>query len=244
MTSDTEGSGRGGNIYLTARQVRLQDGGTFSASSRGTGRAGDIVIGVLERFESQGGAVTTESERAGGGSIEIRAGQSVFLQDSPITTTVRGGGGDAGNITIDSRSVILNRSQISANAFEGAGGNIRIMADYFVPSADSQVDASSSLGIDGTVEISALDVDMSATEGLPVDFFDAPKLLRERCARRRGKVSSFIVIKHEGLPPEPDALLSGSYVGKVRAKGELQKLTGIPSSRWALDKRALWGCKG
>jgi large exoprotein involved in heme utilization and adhesion len=36
-----------------------------------------------------------------------------------------------GNITIDPQYVILNDSQIIANAYEGTGGNIRIIADVF-----------------------------------------------------------------------------------------------------------------
>jgi hypothetical protein len=207
ISTDTQGSGVGGNIHLTARQVRLQDGGTISASSRGTGRAGNILLDVLERFESQGGAVTTESVRAGGGSIVLTAGERVLLQDSTITTTVRGGEGDAGNIKINSPFVILNRSQIVANAFEGTGGNIRIAADHFIPSADSRVEASSSLGIDGTVEISAPEVDLSGgLEALPVRFFDAAALFRERCGVRGGR-ASLVAVGRGGIPPSPDGFL-------------------------------------
>jgi hypothetical protein len=208
ISTDTWGSGVGGNIHLTARQIRLQDGGTISAGSRGTGRAGNILLDVVERFESQGGAVTTESERAGGGSIELKAGKWVLLQDSAITTSVQGGGGNAGNITISGpQFVILNRSQIIANAFEGMGGNIRIVADHFLKSADSQVSASSSLGIDGTVEISAPEVDLSGgLEALPVHFFDAAALFRERCAVRGGR-ASLVAVGRGGVPPSPDGFL-------------------------------------
>jgi large exoprotein involved in heme utilization and adhesion len=215
ITSDTEGPGRGGNIQLTARQIRLQEGGTLSARSRGTGRAGNILLDVVERFESQGGAVTTESDRAGGGIIELTAGERVLLQDSTITTTVRGGEGDAGNIKIESPFVILNRSRVIANAFEGTGGNIHIVADHFLKSADSWVDASSSLGIDGTVEISAPETDLSGgLEALPADFFDAAALLKERCAVRGGR-ASLVAVGRGGTPPSPDGFLPSFQLARA-----------------------------
>ena len=49
-----------------------------------------------------------------------------------------------GNITIDPEFVILQNSQIVANAFAGQGGNIQITAEAFLADPDSRVDASSS----------------------------------------------------------------------------------------------------
>ena len=66
-----------------------------------------------------------------------------------------GGGASTvgGNITIDPQFVLLQNSQIIANAFEGTGGNIRIVAQQvFLADPASQVSASSALGINGQVE--------------------------------------------------------------------------------------------
>jgi large exoprotein involved in heme utilization and adhesion len=83
-------------------------------------------------------------------------------------------------------------------------------ADHFIPSADSRVSASSSLGIDGTVEISAPEVDLSGgLEALPARFFDAAALLKERCGVRAGRaMSSLIKVGRGGLPLAPEALFS------------------------------------
>jgi hypothetical protein len=43
-----------------------------------------------------------------------------------------GGAGQWGNITIAPRCVILDRSQIRADAFGGPGGNVRIAAEVFL----------------------------------------------------------------------------------------------------------------
>ena len=52
----------------------------------------------------------------------------IRLRDSQITTAVGSGRGAGGNITIDPEFVVLENSQISANAFGGPGGNITIRA--------------------------------------------------------------------------------------------------------------------
>ncbi len=44
----------------------------------------------------------------------------------------------------------------------GPGGNISIVSDFFFASPDSLIEASSALGITGTVAISAPETDLSA----------------------------------------------------------------------------------
>ena len=109
----------------------------------------------------------------------------VRLQDSQITTAVRSGEGRGGDITIDPHFVILENSQIRANAFGGPGGNIQITAEVFLADPASRVDASSELGIDGTVDIRAPVTDVSGTvAALPQTFGRELKLLRGLCAQR------------------------------------------------------------
>ncbi|MEW6298184.1 MAG: hypothetical protein AB1671_10645, partial [Thermodesulfobacteriota bacterium] len=121
-----------------------------------------------------------------------------------------GGAGDAGDITVDPRFVILNDSRVVANAFEGRGGNIRITAGVFLASPFSTLDASSQLGVDGTVDVRAPVNEISGTFApLPTVFLDATDLLREHCARRlqEGKYSSFAVGGRDGVPLGPDGFL-------------------------------------
>jgi large exoprotein involved in heme utilization and adhesion len=209
-------SGDGGSITVKADRLHLRQGAQISAFSKGDGRAGDICLDLRERFESEAGAVTTASEWAGGGRIKLRAGERVLLnKGSTITTRVHGGEGDAGNIDIDSPLVVLNRSQVIASADQGKGGNIQIIAKNFLASADSQIDASSNLGIDGTVEISAPEVDLSGgLQVLPARFFDASELLRERCTARVGR-ASLVLVGRGGVPLPPDALQPSLQLGRA-----------------------------
>jgi hypothetical protein len=164
-------------------------------------------------------AITTEAKQADGGNINIKSGYMVQLVDSKITASVGGGPETTGgNITIepqyvilnDPQYVILNDSQIIANAYEGKGGNIRIIADVFLASPESLVDASSALGIDGTVDIQAPISSISGTLApMQGNFLSTEALLRDRCiARIRGeRISSFVVSGRDGLPIRPGNVL-------------------------------------
>src|SRR5262245_63669255 len=105
----TRGPGQGGDIQVQARQIELTNSkAAITASSFGTGNAGNIEIHADDTFRSRNSVVTTESTQSGGGKINLSAGQIVELVKSQVTTSVQGGAGDAGNISIGPRYVILN----------------------------------------------------------------------------------------------------------------------------------------
>jgi hypothetical protein len=216
LVTTTAGAGRGGNIRLRARQVQLTGGAVISAKSDGTGNAGDIHIIAADTFVSRDSAITTAAALASGGNIEVHAPTMVRLQHSTMTATVAGGAETAGGtITIDPEFVVLAGSQIIARANQGTGGDIRIQAGVFLADPASQVDASSTVGIDGSVDIRAPVTNLSGSlVPLPQRFVPATPLLRERCAQRlrSGQVSSFVVAGREGIPAEPGGVLPSSLV--------------------------------
>jgi filamentous hemagglutinin family protein len=195
IASETLGPGRGGDIALQAQRIALSDGGV-TARSTGSGAAGTIRIQAGDTFASQGGTVTTAAEQSGGGQIELRGGRLVQLRDSEVTTSVRGGGGDAGNLTVDAPFIVASGSQVVAQAFGGRGGNIQLTADVFLADPATQVSASSTLGISGSVDIRAPVTNLSGVVApLSPDFARATALLQDRCAARlrEGTVSTFMV---------------------------------------------------
>lgn len=212
ISSQTDSPGNGGNIDLTVDLLSLPGKGTISAKSSGAGYAGNISVKATDSLLMKDSSITTEATLTDGGDIHVKAGKMVQLIDSKITASVGGGPQTVGgNITIDpSYYVILNDSRIVANAFEGKGGNIRIKAGVFLASPESVVDASSKLGINGTVDIRAPVT--SITGGLlPIqeNFLNTETLLRDRCAARirEEKFSSFIMSGRDGLPISPDGVL-------------------------------------
>lgn len=205
----TEGSGDGGNIDVSAQNVWLSEGALITAESIDSGDAGSITMTIGETYLSRDSYLTTEATQADGGNIEIKAPELVYLFNSDITTSVQGGLGNGGNIAIDPRFVILNNSSIIANAYGGNGGNIDIVSDYFLSSTDSLVQASSQLGISGTINIAAPDIDLSGSlTVLPSNYLDATSLLRDRCeAMSEENTSSLVIEGRGGMPIEPDDYL-------------------------------------
>lgn len=221
LFSTAEGSGPAGTISLTANRIQLLDGGTISANSTGTvdALAGNVTI-VTNDLTMNNGSITTESLLADGGNISITTtGSRLYLLDSQITTSVQSGAGQGGNITLGSQAhpvefVILNGSEIRADAFGGPGGNINILADVYLTS-DSVVSASSALSTPGIIDIQARFTNVSGSLAqLPEAVLQAAALLRASCAARlsAGKTSSLVVAGREGLPLEPGGVMPSPLV--------------------------------
>jgi hypothetical protein len=201
----------GGDITIAAQETQLINESLISARSSGPGNAGDITITARDTLMMRDSSITTEAMQASGGNIKINTDHMVHLGKSEISTSVAGGPETAGgDINIDPEYVILNNSNIIAQANEGRGGNIQIVAGVFLADQNSSVDASSKKGIDGTVDIRAPISDVSQkVKPLPKRFRSAAELLRESCIARirGGEYSSFIVGGRDGLPLEPGGLL-------------------------------------
>jgi filamentous hemagglutinin family protein len=235
VSTSTLGEGDGGNISLAANKVKLNNGGTISASSSGTGLAGDIFIDAGNRFDSNGGRVTTQATVSDGGNIQITARERVYLDKAEITTSVESGFGGGGNIDIDPKFVILNQSKILANAFGGPGGNINIVAGNFIVSPDSVIDASSELGIDGTVNISSPDEEVAEDLAVLSDsYLDVTGLTSERCGTTAG-ASSLVDAGPGGLAVDPDGYLPSF------ATATNQKYAATGGSRSVRSGERWWG---
>jgi filamentous hemagglutinin family protein len=219
ISTTTQGAGNGGDIVLnSAGTVQISNGGIVTADSTGAGLAGNITINAGNQIVMTDGSVSTRAVTSDGGNITLNAPNLIQLTDSQVTTSVESGVGTGGNIRIDPQALILNNSNILANAFGGPGGNINIIADVFLVNSNGQfptsltgiVDASSALSTPGTVNIEATFTNVEGTVTLlPETPLKATELLRAACAARfaGGKTSSLVVGGRDGLPPQPGDLL-------------------------------------
>lgn len=227
-------SGKGGDIQVRARQVQLSDRATITAQGSGTGDAGSILITASDSFISNNSSVTTATTQSDGGNITLQVGRLVQLTDSQITTSVQGGLGNGGNITIDPQFVILSGSQILANAFGGNGGNIFITAGVFLVDPTSTISASSTFGVSGTVNVQTTVTNLSESVApLSGEFVHTPELLQARCAARfqGGQYSSFVVAGRDGLPLEPGGLLPSPLFVARPGSPKLAKALDVPGLR-------------
>lgn len=232
IASDTSGAGRGGDLRLQARTMQLTEGAMISTESTGT--AGDIRVQEADRLLFSGhSTVTTGATQADGGNIALTAQTLVRLRDSQIITAVGSGEGRGGNISIDPEFLILENSQLTANAFGGPGGNITIRAGVFLADPGSRVTASSARNVPGEINIQAPITALSGLVApLPQTFGAAGALLRDQCAARlrEGTVSSLVERGRDGVPATPDGVLPGRLSPAVSADaGRLLRKTRVAS---------------
>ena len=163
----------------------MSDGAAISASSTGSGNAGNIAINAGPQFLSQNSSITTEANQASGGNIFIQATDSIRLVNSQLSTSVQGGPNTSGgNITLDPAVVTLQNSQVLAQAVQGAGGNINIIAGTFLADQSSVVSASSQFGLSGAVNIQSPLSSLSNTLAtLPQQPLQAQQLLSATLCR-------------------------------------------------------------
>ncbi|NER25912.1 MAG: S-layer family protein, partial [Symploca sp. SIO1C2] len=215
--------GDGGMIQITAGSLFLTDA-FISSQSLGTGKAGDISIDTRQNLETNRSSIQTTTLSGDGGNINLWVGDILLLRDnSQIATTagIAGAGGDGGDIIINAEFVVAvprEDSDISANAFNGRGGNITITTQgifglqfrvSLTPLSD--ITASSEFGLNGEFQLNLLspvDVTQGLSE-LPADTVTSE--LNQSCqAGGSQSAGSFINTGRGGLPPDPTEPLGSS----------------------------------
>lgn len=216
IQSKNVGPKPGGQVTVTAPVVRLSSGGAITAESSGTGASGGILVVAPQSLILDEGRVTTEAAQAGGGGIELRVGHLIDLQDSQVTTEVQGLTGDAGDIDIDPRFLVLQNGLIRANAIGGNGGNISIVAGTLFSDRDSVIEATSALGVSGEISISSPETDVSGgLVTLATDFLDVGSGLTDRCAAAAaGRASSLARVGRGGVPAAPEVPLPSYLIAR------------------------------
>ncbi|MCY6490544.1 beta strand repeat-containing protein [Leptolyngbya sp. GGD] len=133
------GSGTGGDINLTADNLKVFEGGQIASATDGQGVAGNINVQV-KNLQIQGvsqpllGGQSLPSEIAASSSSAFAAG-SVNLQadtlqvsDRAVISVSNTSSGDAGNLNIKAGTVSLNQASLQAQVNGGNQGNIHIQA--------------------------------------------------------------------------------------------------------------------
>ena len=184
---ESRGDAPSGSIEIrSVGNLQLSNAARVSALSTGEANAGDIGIQAQRVLVHGGSSITTDAGLADGGNIDVAAPDYVDLLDSEITATVSGDfETTGGNIRIRTDSLVVDPSRIVARAFEGTGGFIQINASGFFVDEGSEISAASELGVDGVVEVSSPEVDLSAElSPLSEEFIDVSDLLVSACAAR------------------------------------------------------------
>ncbi|MEW5859014.1 MAG: S-layer family protein [Cyanobacteriota bacterium] len=228
LQTQTSGAGAAGDLKIATGQLIVQDGAQVNVSSQGTGNAGNLEIEADSILLDNQAALTATTKSGNGGNITLQVQDLLQLRHGSSISTTAGtdkAGGNGGNMEIDAKFIVAvpeENSDITANAFEGRGGNINITTSgifgtQFRPrlTPESDITASSEFGVDGAVNINTLDVDPSrGLATLPAELVDASGLIAQTCPAGGGQVaqSELILTGRGGLPDNPSDTQSSSAV--------------------------------
>ncbi|MCU0548067.1 MAG: filamentous hemagglutinin N-terminal domain-containing protein [Leptolyngbya sp. Prado105] len=227
-----------GDVIINTNQLLVGNGAAINVNSQGTGSAGNLFVSVRSIELNDRGQIAATSNFGNGGNIDLQASNTLLLRNNSQISTTAGdaqAGGNGGNITFNGNFIVAvprENSNISANAFSGRGGNIRITTQgifgiepRFRETSLSDITASSQFGISGTIVLNTPDVDPSrGLVQLATELQDTSGLIASGCPADEG--NSFSITGNGGLPEDPRQPLMGNGVWlDDRAPGQARSIT-------------------
>jgi hypothetical protein len=162
VSASTSGSGKGGNITVTApNSVTLSGNGQLAVESRGTGAGGNISITTPDLTVQNNAKISASGSGTGqGGNVAVQAGTLKLDRGSIVSQTAQSQAGDI-TLTLNNLLLLRHNSLISTTAGSaqapGNGGNITIKAPFViaVPSENNDIIANAFTGDGGRINITA-----------------------------------------------------------------------------------------
>ncbi|MBD2457456.1 filamentous hemagglutinin N-terminal domain-containing protein [Nostoc sp. FACHB-87] len=228
----TIATGNSGSIVINTHQITLTNGASVSVANTAPRKNGQANVGDLKittnyltlQGRSRLLADTFSSE---GGNIQLQVRDLLLLRDNSSISTTAGlqeTGGNGGNIDINTKFLVAvpdENSDITANAFSGKGGLIRINAQgiFGIETSEtltkrSDITAFSQQNplLNGEIIINTPNADISnELAALPTNVVDVSRLITQGCAAStvasRQSQSQFIITGRGGIPPQPNHAL-------------------------------------
>ncbi|MFW9261186.1 filamentous hemagglutinin N-terminal domain-containing protein [Nostoc sp. CALU 546] len=226
-------TGNTGVININTQQLTLRNQGIISVTHQGIGNAGELNIKAGRLFLDTG-AITATTASGKGGNINLALTNILLARNGSQINVEARGNGNGGNININAPVIIgLENSDIIANALNGNGGNIQISTqgifglkfrDRLTPESD--ITASSQLGINGMVDINNFGVDPnSGLVELAANIADPSQQITAGCSDNKG--SSFVATGRGGVPQNPNQeVTSGVYNGlRLRTWSDIRDIS-------------------
>jgi filamentous hemagglutinin family protein len=203
-------TGNTGELSIRSDIVTIQNGGQINVRHDGTGNAGLLEINANSVNLITNGRISASTASGQGGNLRLNVQDLLVMKRGSEISAESGGIGNGGNININAKFIVATgNSDIVANAFKGNGGNIQISTQgifglKFRPqrTPKNDITASSQFGVNGTVQITTLNIDPSSglTE-LAVDLADPSQQIVTGCAGNEG--NSFVATGRGGIPTNP-----------------------------------------
>jgi filamentous hemagglutinin family protein len=215
INASTVGSGNAGQVGIQAsNSIVLDNKAEITTLSLGSGNGGTIDL-TTKLLRIKNSTINTQTASGNGGDIFLNVANATLLRDRSLLSTEARSSGNGGDIWIRSPFIVgLENSDIIANAFAGRGGNIGLTTNGILGLAyrdgvtsDNDITASSTFGVNGTVQISNVNVDVdSGLVTLPAEPLDGSRNIAKDCKSQQD--SRFVVTGRGGIPPQPNDVLS------------------------------------
>ena len=184
LEAGTTSSGNGGNVSVTAGQLTLRNGGQISASTFGSGDAGEVSVHVRGDLSIDGGAsgsltgIFSQGATGIGGGVDVTASQ-LAVQNNGQISALAVGLGNAGNVAVgvSGALTIAGNAAIefgAAASASGNGGNVSVTAVQLMVQNGGQIFTSSfGLGNAGAVDVSASNLYLTGGAGISTTAVEA-----------------------------------------------------------------------
>ncbi len=229
LLARTRGSGDAGPLTINTGLLIVERGSQVTVGGIGSGNAGELQL-TARALRLDGGKLSAQTSSGQGGNIRLQGLDLLLLRNnSQITTTADtsrvGADVAGGNININSKLIVAvpnENSDITANAFNGRGGNVSITTQgiFGIQPREQQtpqtndITATSELGINGRIQINTPEIDPSrGLISLPAQRVDASRQITRACTAGDGiNGNTFVDTRRGGLPPSPNEPLSSDVV--------------------------------
>jgi filamentous hemagglutinin family protein len=156
---DVLGGGNGGDVTVSSRALRVQDGARISSSSQGSGDGGNLNVIVTGQAELTGtrifstdqgqikspsglftssGLFTYGLGNGDAGALRFEGGQLQLSEGATISAAALGLG-NAGDVVVVADTLSLTDSDITTAAANTSGGNITLSASSILLFGDSDI---------------------------------------------------------------------------------------------------------
>jgi filamentous hemagglutinin family protein len=230
-SSEADVLGAAGDVTVVTPFLRVENGAQLVVSSVGEGeRGGNLTLEAARLELDNQGRLVAETASDVGGNIRLLAEDVRLFNQSSVSTNALGAA-MGGNIQIDTATLVaLGNSDITANAQQGAGGQVEITAQGVFGTEvrdrltdNSDITASSQRGAEfsGLVEIASPDTQLdSSLVELASEFIPVDRLVADSCLTRTTAAGQFTVTGTGGLPETPYDAAAGRYslLGVVEAE--------------------------
>ncbi|MBD2614329.1 S-layer family protein [Nostoc punctiforme FACHB-252] len=214
ITAATKG-GQGGNIDLRVKNsLQVFGNSQISSDNFGTGAGGRLTIEASQLTLDDRSLLSAATTSGEGGNISLQTNALLMRHNSQISATA-GGSGNGGNINIAGFSpanfvTLLEGSKITADAFQGMGGNISINTRGFFVCPTCEITASSQLGVAGQISIITPEAENNfEIIDVPQEVAKPEEVVAQACRGTANQNrSEFTITGRGGLPPRPSEQLS------------------------------------